>query len=328
MDEIQCSPLEFPEYVYTSETPLVLRGLVSYWPVVQASIQSNQAAVNYLKSLYNGQPVNAFMAKPEAQGRLFYNGTVDGFNFVQSQVYLDDALNKVIEVDGQPESPTYYVGSLEIGEHLPGFSDENHLPLKQVNARKGIWLGNQSVVAPHYDFPDNIACCVIGQRQFTLFPPEQQPNLYIGPLDLTPAGQAISMVDMNNPDLNKYPRFKRAMQAAVSATLAPGDAIFIPSMWWHSVQSLSGLNGLVNYWWRDTPAYLGDPNNVLLHALMSLKSLPKRQRDAWKTLLNEYVFEPPEDQYDHLPEPVKQNQVQMTETTARKIRAQLINKLK
>lgn len=328
IDEIQCSPSVIPERVTTADSPLILRGLAADWPLVKAAEESNQAAVDYLKTFYNGQPVNAFMAMPEARGRMFYNEAVDGFNFVQSQVYLDDALNKIIEIAGLDNQPTYYVGSLEIHNHLPGLGAENRLNLGQEHARESIWLGNQSVVAPHFDFPDNIACCVIGERRFTLFPPEQQQNLYVGPLDLTPAGQPISMVDIRDPDLDKFPRFGKAMEAAKTAILQPGDAIFIPSMWWHSVESLSDVNGLVNYWWRDTPAHLGVPTNALLHAIMSIKHLPKRQRKAWQGIFEHYVFEQPEDMYDHLPQPVKEKQNQMSESTARKIRTQLINKLK
>lgn len=328
IEEIQCSVSVVPDEIYTADSPFILRGLVSEWPLVKATKESNQAAVDYLQRFYNGQPVNAFMAMPEAQGRIFYNETVDGFNFSQSQVYLDDALNKIIEIAGQPNQPTYYVGSLEIQRHLPGLGDENALTLNKSNLRESIWLGNQSVVAPHYDFPDNLACCVIGERKFTLFPPEQLQNLYVGPLDLTPAGQPISMVDINHPDLEKYPRFERAMRSALTAVLKPGDAIFIPSMWWHSVSSKSALNGLINYWWRNTPAYMGVPTNALLHAIMSIKHLPITERQAWQEIYNHYVFDQPDDMYDHLPTQVKQKQSQMTETTARKLRAQLINKLK
>ena len=328
IEEIHCSSSVVPERVYTAETPLVLRGLVDDWPAVAAAKQSNQAVVDYLKQFYNGQPVNAFMAMPESKGRIFYNETVDGFNFVQSKVYLDDALNKLIEIEALENQPTYYVGSLEVPQFLPGLNKHNTLSLNGQSVRESIWLGNQSVVAPHFDFPDNIACCIIGERTFTLFPPEQQANLYIGPLDFTPAGQPISMVDINNPDFDKFPRFKRAMDAALTVTLAPGDAIFVPSMWWHSVQSMSPLNGLVNYWWRSTPAFMGAPNNALLHAIMSIKHLPPHQRHAWQALFNHYVFEQPEGMYEHLPEDTKQKQMQLTEATARKIRAQLINNLK
>lgn len=326
--EIECSSGVIPEAVTSAAEPVVFRGLVSHWPLVKAANESNQVAANYLKGFYNGKPVNAFLAMPEAKGRIFYNEAVDGFNFAQSQVYLDNALNKLVEIADQPNQPTYYVGSLEIPQHLPGFGAENSLDLGQDSVREGIWLGNQSVIAPHFDFPDNVACCVIGERKFTLFPPEQQANLYVGPLDFTPAGQPISMVDINNPDLAKHPRFARAMTAALTATLKPGDAIFIPSMWWHSVASKSALNGLVNYWWRSTPGHLGVPTNALLHAILSIKYLPKEQREAWQGLFNHYVFEQPDDMYDHLPEQVKQKQNQMSELTARKLKALLSSKLK
>ncbi len=326
--EIDCSGTGIPEEIFGSDSPRVLRGLVSDWPVVKAAKTSDRAFVDYLSGHYNQKPVNAFLAQADANGRIFYNENLDGFNFVQSQVYLDDALNKIVEIAGQTHPPTYYVGSLEIKDHLPDFGRDNKLDWQDIQVREGIWLGNQSVVAPHFDFPDNIACCVAGERRFRLFPPEQSENMYVGPLDFTPAGQPISLVDVNQPDLDKFPRFEQAMASAQVATLNPGDGIYIPSMWWHSVQGLQPVNGLVNYWWRETPAFLGSPNQALLHAILSIKGLPERQRKAWQNLFNFYVFDQPEGMYDHLPERVKQQQSAMTEITARKVRAQLINQLK
>ena len=61
-----------------------------------------------------------------------------------------------------------------------------------------------------------------------LFPPDQFRNLYLGPIDNTPAGRAVSMVDFHAPDFNAYPRFREALRHALVAELAPGDAIFIP----------------------------------------------------------------------------------------------------
>ena len=328
IESLDCHSNVIPESIIGLNKPVVLRGLVSDWPIVKHSQQSAQQAVDYLLSFYNKQPVRAFLAEAETQGRIFYNDAVDGFNFVQTEVYLDDALNKVLAIANSENNPTYYLGSLEIPDTLPGFLAENDLALDYDKVRKSIWLGNQSQIAPHFDFPDNIACCVIGNRRFTLFPPEQLENLYVGPIDLTPGGQQISMVDLNNPDLNKYPKFTDACDAAVYAELVPGDAIYIPSMWWHNVESLSPVNGLVNFWWRDTPDYLGVPNNVLLHAMMSLRSLPDRQRSAWKNLFDHYVFDQPDDVYDHLPEGAKRRLSNMNENTARKIKAQLLNKLK
>jgi len=60
-----------------------------------------------------------------------------------------------------------------------------------------------------------------GRRRFTLFPPEQIANLYVGPLDFAPTGAAMSMVNLRNPDFARHPRFKEALAATQVAELGP-----------------------------------------------------------------------------------------------------------
>ncbi|MFX7862194.1 cupin-like domain-containing protein, partial [Acinetobacter baumannii] len=79
----------------------------------------------------------------------------------------------------------------------------------------------------------------------SMFAPELVDRLYIGPLDLTPAGQPISLVDLAAPDLARFPRFAEALPHAQVVTLEPGDALFIPSQWWHGVEGLDPINALV-----------------------------------------------------------------------------------
>jgi hypothetical protein len=330
---IDCEPGKIPDNLSELEVPCLLKGLVKHWPIVDQANQSNEAAIRYLLQYYQGKAVTAFLADPKVNGRFFYNDEVSGFNFIQQNVHLDELLNKLLEIQGQDNNPTYYVGSTAIAEALPGFLDEHDLDLNlnldpNTDALKSIWLGNQSVVAPHFDFPDNIACSIIGKRRFTLFPPDQLQNLYVGPIDLTPAGQQISMVELRSPDLQRYPKFAEAMKHALIADLEAGDALFIPSMWWHQAEGLSDINGLVNFWWRNTPEYLGSPTDPLLHALLSLKALPPRQRKALKTLFDYYIFDQPEDALDHLPEQARGRLGTMNETMARQLRAQLLNNLK
>ena len=93
---------------------------------------------------------------------------------------------------------------------------------------------------------------------------------------LPQAGQSISLVDFAKPDFEAYPKFRQALDAAQVVELEPGDAILIPSMWWHHVESLDDMNILINYWWRNTPAYMGSPVNVLQHAIMGIRDLPSR----------------------------------------------------
>lgn len=121
------------------------------------------------------------------------------------------------------------MASTTLDSFLPGFRQHNPLALGVEEPLASIWIGNRSRIAAHHDVPDNLACVAAGRRRVTLFPPDQIGNLYVGPLDFTPAGQAVSLVDFAEPDLDRFPRFARAMASAQVAELGPGDAVFIPS---------------------------------------------------------------------------------------------------
>ncbi|WP_446740867.1 cupin-like domain-containing protein [Sphingomonas sp. CFBP 13706] len=164
-----------------------------------------------------------------------------------------------------------------------------------------MWIGNATRISTHYDGSANLACVVAGRRRFVLFPPEQLENLYVGPLDHTMAGQPASMVDPDEPDLERYPRFAEAMRHARVADLGPGDAIFIPALWWHNVRSYEPLNILVNYWAEGTEAT--SPFTAMIHALVAVRDLPPRERAVWRKWFDHYAFDDAADRVaDHLPE--------------------------
>lgn len=308
-------------------TPLVLRGLVQHWPLVQQAQQSDAAAAAYLQSFAADVPVQAFFAEPAAKGRFFYNDDLTGFNFQQRQTKLNNVLSSILQHSGQADAPVFYMGSTTADYCVPGLTAQNTLALDNINPLISVWLGNRSHVVAHYDVPDNIACVAAGQRRFTLFAPEQIANLYVGPLEFTPAGQPVSMVDFRQPDFARYPRFRTALQHALTAELGAGDAIFIPSMWWHQVDSLSDLNLLINYWWRQTPAYCGLPTDALLHAMLSIRDLPPAQRKIWQQQFEHYVFNANSDTAAHLPADKRGILGPMLEQTARKLRAMLLSRL-
>ncbi len=116
--------------------------------------------------------------------------------------------------------PSVYIASNLLSTHFPTLRQHNDIQLpKPVLAyetepdRVSIWLGNKSLAACHYDSSENLACCVLGKRRFSLFPPDQISHLYPGPLEPTPGGQVISMVDFSKPDLQRFPDFPKAIAA-------------------------------------------------------------------------------------------------------------------
>ena len=317
------TPLD--KQILESETPWVIRNYLQAWPVVKAAKDSPASALNYLAGFYSGRPINAFLAESESRGRFFYNEDITGFNFVQVSTRLDQVFEKLLAFSGSENNPALYVGSTQTSAWLPGFNEANALPMDLPNVMTSVWVGNQSRVAAHFDFPRNIAGCVLGRRKFTLFPPEQVDNLYIGPWDLTPAGQPISMVDFHHPDYHRFPRFSDAEKHAETAFLEPGDVIYIPNMWWHQVESLDDINGLVNFWWQETPGVLGSPTEALKHAFLSIRSLPLGQRKALKALFDHYIFAEDNEHLAHLPKQTWGRLNNIDDAMARQLRAELTN---
>jgi len=316
-----------PREVLTSTEPVLLKGLVAEWPMVKASRESPRAGVEYLKSFYKDATVGSFIGPPGGDGRVFYNADMTGFNYQRVMLKLDQILDKVLEYEDDAAAPMFYVGSTTIDTCLPGFREANDVEFGDVNPLASIWLGNRSRVAAHFDVPDNLACTVAGRRRFTLFPPEQLENLYVGPLEFNPGGQAISLVDFHDPDFERFPKFRIALERALVADMEPGDALFLPSMWWHHVEGLDSFNVLINYWWRRSPAFMHSPADVLTHAILAIRGLPAAQREAWREIFRYYVFDADETTTAHIPEHCRGMLAPLDDMAARRIRAELLNKL-
>ncbi|WP_024891782.1 cupin-like domain-containing protein [Luteimonas huabeiensis] len=297
------APRDAPlEEILRAQTPLVVRELVAHWPAVRAATRSPVAAAAYLRRFaHDALPAIATIAPPEARGRVFYDDAMRGFNFRHERVPMSVALNTLVKYLDHADPPTIYLAATTLDTFLPGLRADNPLDLGERDPLASIWIGNRTRVPTHQDLPDNLACVVAGRRRFTLFPPEQLRNLYVGPLDFTPAGQPVSLVDPLAPDLARFPRFAEAQRHALAAELAPGDAILIPSMWWHHIEGLEPFNALVNYWWRRSPEWMDSPVNALLHALLAIRDLPPAERAIWQDAFGHYVFEPEADPAAHIP---------------------------
>lgn len=319
----------FKDTIASRNRPAVLRGLVKSWPATQAGLQSPQALIAYLKSFDAGHAAPLFEGPASMGGRFFYNDALNGFNFESKRALLGEVLERLLGQLGKDSVPALYSGSVALPIYLPGFSASNHVRsfVTASSVRESIWIGNRTRIAAHFDNIDNLACVVGGRRRFTLFPPEQIKNLYVGPLDLTPAGQPVTLVDISNPDMARFPRYAAALEVAQVAELEPGDAVYIPALWWHNVEALEEFNVLVNYWWRDVPEFFDSPSNALLHSLLTIKSLPASQRRGWRALFDYLIFQTDGAALEHLPPEVQGLFGDLTHAKADRIRSLLLKSL-
>jgi hypothetical protein len=293
----------FEREIVPKGEPAVLRGLVAEWPIVEAAKQSDEALAEILRSAASEEPFEAWFGAPGIEGRFGYNEDFSGFNHDRRLATVAQLLDLLLRQRGDEKPYSMYAGGVPIRKHLPGLLSSIPVPVLDINKATliSLWLGNRTRTAAHWDLPQNLACVVAGRRRFTLFPTEQLPNLYVGPLDFTLAGQPISLVDPEAPDLERHPRFAQALNAARTAELGPGDALYLPSLWWHAVASLDELGAMINFWWRDAEPPLLTPLNALYHAVITMKNLPPDELARWRLMFDHYVFENA-DPVAHLPE--------------------------
>ena len=282
--------------------PVILKNVINHWPALKPGLESPKSLAEYIEGFDNGNTINSYSAPSSIEGQFFYEESMRGVNFNRVRETLSTSIESLISYLEHAAPPAQYTGAVSTVEHLPGFSDENSFDLAGKTAVSRIWIGNRVVVPTHYDMLDNIICTISGRRRLTLFPPGQIKNLYIGPVDFTLSGQPISMVDLKNPNFDKFPKFKCALEAALVVDLEPGDCLYIPKLWWHHVESLDKFNVIVNYWWNQSELGQDNPFTTILHGLLTVSHLPKKEKEAWKAFFDHYLFHANGHPADHIPD--------------------------
>jgi hypothetical protein len=283
-------PEQFISEVIEPCRPVVIRALVGDWPLVAAGRRSPAAFKEYLGRFDAGGTIEAFFGEPHIAGKFYYKDDLKGFNFERRRMKFADALATIVSTLDQAMAPSVYMGSVPANDFLPGLAGKNPMCLLASEVGPRIWLGHASNVSAHYDALDNLACVVAGTRRFTLFAPELIGSLYVGPIDNTMAGQPVSLAASSDPDERQFPLFERVKDQALITELQPGDALYLPKLWWHKVESTASFNGLVNYWWDAFSAGPDAPYTSLLLSMITIAERPARERQAWKAFFEHYVF--------------------------------------
>lgn len=109
-----------------------------------------------------------------------------------------------------------------------------------------LWIGiggNRSNL--HFDPEENILTILQGSKSIVLFPPNQTKFLYQNKTKL--AKNLQSCVDIFSIDRDKYSLIDKAIY--YQTQLSEGESLYIPSGWWHAVESSESLNMAINFWW-------------------------------------------------------------------------------
>jgi len=292
----------FQQQVVQACRPVVIRGLVADWPVVKAARGSPHALKDYLADFDAGGGVEVFIGDPAIRGKYYYNPGLQGFNFERRMMKLMEAVDCILEAVDHPSARSVYVGSVPTGDCLPGFAADNLMSLAASGAGPRIWLGTAANISSHYDTFDNLACVIAERRRFTLYAPELVGRLYVGPLDNTMSGPPVSLA-ASAPvgSETQFPLFEEIRDQALKVELEPGDALYLPKLWWHQVESIAPFNGLVNYWWDALSIGSDAPYTALLLSMITIAERPAAERQAWQAFFDHYVFRSKGHPLAHLP---------------------------
>ena len=209
-------------YVFGSR-PLVLTDVARDWPALKRwSPQDLSERFGHLQVDIQAER----SADPNYEvNKMSHRRTVRLADFV-TQVLAGGATNDYYltannEVLRRPEFAPILA---DIGT-LPDFCDP-----AQLAQRASFWFGPAGTVTPLHH--DTLMLChtqIVGRKRWRFISPLQTPLLYN-------SFEVYSPIDIDQPDLNRYPLFAQAQ--VLEVIVEPGETVFLPLGWWHQVTAL------------------------------------------------------------------------------------------
>ncbi|KAL4473487.1 hypothetical protein ABPG74_022351 [Tetrahymena malaccensis] len=229
----------FYHHFQSYNMPIVLRNAVKHWKAIR-KWQSDEYLVNKI-----GEREVQVEVREDGENKFAYFKK----NFVKSSMKYQEFIQMYKDPN---RKANYYLAEFGIPEELVEDIDEIELGLFMNLEYTNFWQGASGTESlPHTDDKDNFLCQIAGKKTIILVPPTQRSKLYVG------AGKNkiknYSQVDFFQPDLQNFPLFSQ-IKGKMKVEINPGDALFIPSFWWHHVKSSNERNLAINFWY--TPNYM------------------------------------------------------------------------
>jgi len=222
---------------YRPKRPLHIAGTTRAWKAAQWS-------ADYLKSVVGQRLVDVSLNE---QGLFDYNGRAPTGVVLKKRMPLEQALGLICSEAGR----NYYIQQLDIKKHLPELLVDLALPHLidrwKVVLATNLWISGKGCKTPlHFDSTHNFLVQIKGRKNVMLFHPDQGLNLYPALDDVLPH---CSRVNVFAPDAAVFPLYAKAEEHKIEVCLDEGDILYIPTGWWHAVESLE-VSISVNFWWR------------------------------------------------------------------------------
>eukprot|EP00050_Salpingoeca_kvevrii_P011409 m.15146 g.15146 ORF g.15146 m.15146 type:complete len:1016 (-) comp3415_c0_seq2:71-3118(-) len=234
----------FEKQLYPQRIPMLFRGCAF-------GGASQTWTPEFLKSAIGDREVSTHVSSAERM-----DFTTRNFTFkVMSLSELVDSVFSPPEDDDQ----RYYLRSMgknfrkdvsNISETFPELMETFKLPAflpEEIGGDRlfssALRIGSKGLqLWTHYDIMDNVLCNVIGRKRVVLWPPSEVENLYV-------EGATSQVVDIDNPDLERFPRFANTAATRIELILEPGDMLLLPALWFHNVLPLTPCISL-NFFFR------------------------------------------------------------------------------
>ena len=203
--------------------PVVLTDLARDWPAMQRwSPQDLKARFGHLEveiqSERNADPQyeqNKLKLRRSARLSEFVDQVLAGG---PTNDYYMTANNEALR------RPEFAALLADIGT-LPPYCDA-----AQLSRLSSFWFGPAGTVTPlHHDTLMLLHTQIVGRKRWRFISPLETPKLYNH-------NAVFSPIDVDKPDLARYPLFSQARMLEV--IVEPGETVFLPLAWWHQVTSL------------------------------------------------------------------------------------------
>ncbi|XP_075021732.1 bifunctional peptidase and arginyl-hydroxylase JMJD5 isoform X1 [Calonectris borealis] len=231
LPHLHCPSLEhFRDNYLIPQKPVVLEGIIDHWPCMK------KWSVDYFCQVAGCRTV------PVELGTRYTDE-----EWSQKLMTVSDFINQYIV----NENSVGYLAQHQLFDQIPELKEDISIPDycclgegEEDDITINAWFGPEGTISPlHQDPQQNFLAQVFGRKYIRLYSPQDSENLYPHESQIL---HNTSQVDVEDPDLVKFPDFRKA--AFQSCILMPGQVLFIPVKYWHYVRSLD-ISFSVSFWW-------------------------------------------------------------------------------